>query len=485
MKTSSKWLVFTLVAVAQFMVVLDNAITNVALPTIKQQLHFSSSALQWVVTAYALFFGGFLLLGGRTADLFGRRRTLLTGMAAFTGFSLLIGLSQTPAQLIILRALQGLSGAFMSPAALSIVLVTFRDGPSRNRALSFWTLVATGGAALGLLLGGALTEYFGWRWNFFINIPIGLSMLALIRRYVPVHENEEKQKGLDVPGAILATSSLMLLVLTFSQAPVWGWTSLATLGTLGAAIALLAGFIANEARARRPLMPLSIFKVRNVRGANMIMAPLYAAMLGSFFLLTLYLQGVLHFSPVLTGLSFLPFPLTLALMSSRMPKLVARYGFRRFLIVGPLVVALGLLWVSLLHVGSSYWLGILPAAILMPVGIGMTMMPTIAAATSGVPAHEAGIASGLISTSQQMGGALGLSVLSGIATSVAAHWVHAGSAQAAVHGSRMAFLAAAGLMALASLVAVVVIRTPKRVTADKSPEDESFRARSLQSSVNH
>jgi len=480
-KTPSKWLVFVLVAIAQFMVVLDNAITNVALPTIKNQLHFTTSALQWVVTAYALTFGGFLLLGGRAADLFGRKRTLLAGMIAFTTFSFLIGISHSSTQLIILRALQGMSGAFMSPAALSIVLVTFRDGPARNKALSFWTLVATGGAAIGLLLGGALTQLFGWRWNFFINVPIGIIMTLLIGRIVPEHEKEADKKGLDLPGAALATSSLMLLVLGFSQAPLWGWLSGKTLLSIGVALALLAGFVINESRVKRPLMPLSIFKVRNVRGANLIMAPLYASMLGAFFLLTLYLQGVLHLSPIMTGLAFLPFPITIAIISTRMPKLVARYGFKRFLIVGPLVVVAGMVWLSLLHAGSSYWLGILPAAILMPLGIGMTMMPTIAAATSGVPAQEAGIASGLISTSQQMGGALGLSILSGIAASVTTSSLHLGSTEAALHGYHAAFLAAAGFMALASLAAMLVIKTPQR----KGDSAEEMRRLRLQSSMNH
>ncbi|MEJ0073474.1 MAG: MFS transporter [Candidatus Saccharibacteria bacterium] len=466
MKTPSKWLIFILVAIAQFMVVLDNAITNVALPTIKQQLHFTTSALQWVVTAYALFFGGFLLLGGRAADLFGRKRTLLSGMVAFTAFSFLIGISQSSTQLIVLRALQGAAGAFMSPAALSIVLVTFRDGSARNKALSFWTLVATGGAALGLLLGGALTQYFGWRWNFFINVPIGIVMTALIARLVPEHEREETKKTLDIPGAILATSSLMLLVLAFAQAPLWGWLDPKTLLSIAVSAVLLTGFIVNESRVKRPLMPLSIFKVRNVRGANLIMAPLYASMLGSFFLLTLFLQGALHLSPVMTGLAFLPFPVTLAIMSTRMPRLVARYGFKRFLVIGPLVVVAGLLWLSLLHIGSSYWLGILPAAILIPLGIGMTMMPTIAAATSGVPSHEAGIASGLISTSQQMGGALGLSILSGIAASVTTGALHLGPAEAAIRGYHAAFLVAAGFMLLAAAAALLVIKTPKKPAED-------------------
>ena len=482
MKNSSKWLVFTLVAIAQFMVVLDSAITNVALPTIKEQLHFTTSILQWVITAYSLTFGGFLLLGGRAADLFGRKRTLLIGMSAFTTFSLLIGLSHTSTELIALRALQGMAGAFMSPAALSIVLVTFRDGSARNKALSFWTLVATGGAALGLLLGGALTEYFGWRWNFFINVPIGITMVALISQLVPEHEKEEKKKGLDLPGAALATSSLMLLVLAFSQAPLWGWTSLKTILSGGLALLLLGAFIANESRVQQPIMPLSIFKIRNVRGANMIMAPLYASMLGAFFLLTLYLQGILHLSPVLTGLAFLPFPIVLGYMSTRMPKLVGRYGFKRFLIIGPLLVAAGMSWLTLLHIGSGYWFGVLPAAILMPLGIGMTMMPTIAAATSGVPTHEAGVASGLISTSQQMGGALGLSILSGIAASVTASMVHSGAAEAAIQGYHAAFFAGAGFMLLASLVAATIIRAPKKPLG-QTPEE--VRRLQLQSSAAH
>jgi EmrB/QacA subfamily drug resistance transporter len=478
-KTSNKWLIFILVAIAQFMVVLDSAITNVALPTIKQQLHFTNSALQWVITAYALFFGGFLLLGGRAADLFGRKRVLLSGMAAFTTFSLLIGLSHTATQLIGLRALQGAAGAFMSPAALSIVLVTFRDGSNRNRALSYWTLVATGGAALGLLLGGLLTQYLGWRWNFFINVPIGVVMTVLIARLVPEHEREEKNNSLDLPGAVLATSSLMLLVFAFSQAPLWGCLSLKTILSLVTAAALLGGFILNESKIKRPLMPLSIFKVRNVRGANMIMAPLYASMLGAFFLLTLFIQGVLHLSPTVTGLAFLPFPVTLAVMSTRMPKLVAKYGFKRFLVTGPLIVVAGMLWLSLLHSTSTYWLGILPAAILIPLGIGMTMMPTIAAATSGVPAHEAGIASGLISTSQQMGGAFGLAILSGIAASVTTGALHLSKLEASIRGYHAAFLVDAAFMLLAALVAAVVIHSPKQAAA---ADKEAMRNAALQAS---
>jgi MFS family permease len=229
----SKWLTFILVAIAQFMVVLDTAITNVALPTIKQQLHFSNSTLQWVVTAYVLTFGGFLLLGGRAADLFGRRRTLLTGMIAFTSFSFLIGVSHSVPELIMLRGFQGLAAALMSPSALSIVLTTFRDGPERNKALGFWTLVATGGAAVGLLLGGVLTEFVGWRWNFFINVPIGIIMSIFIARLVPAHARAEEYTSLDLRGAVLITGSLISLVFAFSEASSWGWHSLSILSILG------------------------------------------------------------------------------------------------------------------------------------------------------------------------------------------------------------------------------------------------------------
>lgn len=482
MKHPSKWLIFMLAAIAQFMVVLDTAITNVALPTIKQQLHFSTTSLQWVVTAYALTFGGFLLLGGRAADLFGRKRTLLMGMLGFTTISFLIGISHSTTLLIALRAVQGLAAAFMSPSALSIVLVTFRDGPDRNKALSYWSLVAAGGAAVGLLLGGVLTQYAGWRWNFFINVPIGIIMAILIARIIPAHEREAQSHSLDLPGALLVTASLMLQVYTFSQVTQWGWLSGRTFAFLGAALALLIGFIINEARVTRPLMPLSILRIRNVIGANIIMAGLYATMLGSFFLLTLYIQNILHYSPVLTGISFLPFPVTIAYMSTRIPKLVARYGFKRFLIIGPLTAAIGMLWLSMLHVGSNYWFGILPGAIITPLGIGMTMMPVIAAATSGVPAHQSGIASGLITTSQQMGGALGLSIISGIAASATASSLRHGMVQASVHGYHVAFLVSAVLLFFTALVAATVVRSPKRTNVPAEHEQRLHNPQ-LQSSL--
>jgi EmrB/QacA subfamily drug resistance transporter len=476
MKTSSKWLIFTLVAIAQFMVVLDSAITIVALPAIKQQLNFTNSSLQWIVTAYALTFGGFLLLGGRAADLFGRRRTLLTGMIAFTTFSFLIGASHSETLLIVLRALQGMSAALMSPSALSIVLTTFRDGPERNRALAYWTLVATGGAAVGLLLGGVLTQYVGWRWNFFINVPIGVIMAIAIRKFVPLHEREEKYTSLDLPGAALVTSSLIGLVFAFSEASSWGWLNPSIIGIVVGSLLLMAGFIFNESRVKHPLMPLSIFKIRNVTGANMMMAPIYATMLGMFFLVTLYVQTVLHFSPIKAGLAFLPMPIVLGFMSTRIPKLVARYGFKRFLVIGPMFVAFGLAWMTHLPVKGNYFVDILPALAVMPIGMGMTFMPLIAAATSGVPGREAGLASGLISTSQQMGGALGLAVLSGIAASVTkASVAHLGKVGALVHGFDRAMDVGLVFIVFAIILAITIIRQPNKPKPQKdvAHQDES------------
>lgn len=465
MKQRSSMIILTLLALAQFMVVLDTSVANVALPAIQHTLGFSESSLQWVITAYALTFGGSLLLGGRAADLFGRRRVLLTGIAGFTTISLLIGLSQNPVELIALRALQGLSAALMSPSALSIVLTTFREGKARNMALGVWTAVAAGGAAAGLVIGGILTEYLNWRWNFFINVPVGIAAIAGILKFVPPHSSTAAHRHLDLSGAAFVTSGLMTLVYGLTEAPSWGWLSAGTLSTLGASIALLIGFLWNESRAKHPLMPLSILKIRNVAGANAIMTPIVAGMLGMFFLLSLYLQTVLKYEPVQAGIAFLPFPITLAIVSNTVPRFMQKVGFKRFLMAGTLSLGAGLIWLSQLTLGSSYVTGILPAIVLMALGMGMSFISVNIAATSGVPTNEAGLASGMVNTSQQMGGALGLAVLSGIATSVAQGSQNLGPLKALLHGDTSAFLAASVFAVIAFLIATFVLHHKKQTSA--------------------
>ncbi len=461
MKARSPWFIFVLVAVAQFMVVLDVCITNVALPAIQASLHFDTHTLQWVVTAYALTFGGFLLLGGRAADIFGHRRVLLVGLGAFTVLSFLIGISESPMMLIVLRAFQGVAAALMSPAALSVVLITFAEGKERNRALGHWTTVATGGAAVGLLLGGVLTQYLNWRWNFFINVPIGILISIAIAKLLPHEKQESEHHDLDIPGALLVTSGLVLLVYVVSQAPVWGWTNSWTLWGGVAVIALLGGFVWNESISKHPLMPLSIFKIRNITGANLMSAPISAGSFGMFFLLSLYIQGVLQYSPLMAGLSFLPFPIILGSLSQRMARGVTRFGYTPFLIGGPLCVAIGIAWLTRIPVLGNYWVDILPSVIIMPVGMAMTFMPLMVAATSGVTQNEAGLASGLINTSQQMGGALGLAILSSIAASVTASHASLGTAEAMVMGYSYAFMAAVGIIVLGTVIGLALIRNKK------------------------
>ncbi len=456
----SKWLIFLLLAIAQFMIVLDVSITNVALPTIKADLHFTNETLQWVVTAYALTFGGFLLFGGRAADLFGRRRMLLIGMTCFTIFSFLIGISQSAVLLIILRALQGLSAAFMSPAALSTVLVTFEEGPQRNQALGYWSLVAAGGAAVGLLLGGALTEYFGWRWDFFINVPVGIIIATSIYRIIPAREQEVENYHLDLPGAILVTTGLVTFVFAVSQAPIWGWMSAATIGTIIVSLLLIIAFIFNESKSPYPLMPLSIFKIRNIVGANLIIAPVAAGMFGMFFLISLYIQSILHFPPALTGLCFLPFPIILGFVSTRVPRFVSRYGFKPFLIAGPSLVAIAISLFLRLPAHGNYFTDVLPTLLIMPIGMGMTFMPIYAAATSGVAPQQSGLASGLINTSQQIGGAIGLAVLSEIAASITANNIN--NINDVVAGYHTAFAIAVLFIVFAIILALTVIQSPQK-----------------------
>lgn len=464
-----KWLILALLAVAQFMVVLDSAIVNVALPAMEKALHIDPASLQWIVTSYTLAFGGFLLLGGRASDLYGRRRVLLTGIVGFTVFSLAIGLAQSGTAVVILRALQGLAAAFMSPAALSIVLTTFKEGKERNTALGVWSAVASGGAAAGVLLGGILTQYFGWEWNFLVNVPIGIAVFFGIRKYVPAHIKEEKDKNLDVPGAILVTSGLIALVYALVEAPAWGWTSFNTIGLLVASVVLLAGFIVNESKAKHPLMPLSIFKIRNVSGANLMMVPVTAGLMGMFFFVSLYIQGVLQYSPLATGLSFLPIPIIIGISSTLAPRLVAKVGFKPLLITGTALLTVGTFFLSFVSADGSYLVNVLPGLVIMALGAGITFVSVSVAATSGVPSHEAGLASGLLSTSQQMGGALGLAILSGVATAAAASSSAQSIVEATVVGYGTAFKTAALFTAIALLIAIFVIRQNSQKSTPVEP----------------
>lgn len=473
-KQTSHWLILFLLALAQFMVVLDISIVNVALPSIQTAFHMSNTTLQWVVTAYTLTFGGFLLFGGRSADLFGRRKTFLAGVVVFTLASLADGLAQSGGMLIVFRAIQGLSAAFMSPAALSIILVTYREGHERNVALSVWGSVAAGGAAVGVLVGGIFTQYLGWRWNFFINVPVGIGVVTTALRILPRHESEAEHRSLDLPGAILVTGGLMMLVYALVKAPELGWTQHASLTYFAISFVALAGFILNESRAKFPLMPLRIFRIRNLTGANMLQVLMAAGMFSIFFFTTLYMQEILHYSPVKTGFSFLIIPVVIAIAATNVPRLVQRIGYRPILMVAPLFVSAGLFWLSHIPVNGTYWGDVAPGMVLLAIGMGSTFVSVTIAATSGVPSHEAGLASGILNTSQQVGGSLGLAVLTGIATSSSARYIqdlHLTSvpnqlihATAAVHGFHDGYLIGSTFGIGASLIATFIIRAQKAKT---------------------
>lgn len=464
-KAKNHWLILLILALAQFMVVLDTSVVNVALPAVEKAFHMPQASLQWIVTAYTLSFGGFLLFGGRAADLFGRRRMLMIGVALFGIASLLDGLSQSGGMLIGLRAAQGLAAALMSPAALSIVLVTYREGHERNTALSVWGAVASGGAAAGVLLGGIITEYWGWRWNFFINVPVSAAVLYAAWRLVPAHESEESHNDLDLPGAVSITAAMMLLVYGLVEAPSHGWTSSSTLGFLGAAVASLLFFIANELRSEHPLMPFSIFRIRNITGANLTMMPIVAGMFSTFFFTSLYIQGMLGYSPVRTGLSFLVIPVAIAISATQVPRLVKRIGYKPILMVAPLVVALSLYLLAHVPLHGSYAQNLLPGFVLLGLGMGATFVPITIAATSGVSGRESGLASGLLNTSQQIGGALGLAILTGVSTASASHFArhaaHSGATiatAATLHGYHSAFYVASGFMVGAAVIATILLK---------------------------
>jgi EmrB/QacA subfamily drug resistance transporter len=473
MKSSNRWFLLTLLAVAQFMVVLDTSIVNVALPAIQKALNFSVSNLQWIITAYTLAFGGFLLLGGRAADLYGRRRVFLLGISGFTLASLGVALSQTETMMIIFRGVQGLAAAFMSPAALSIVLITFEEGKDRNKALGVWSAVAAGGAAAGVLLGGILTQYLGWRWDFFVNVPVGILVVLGGLRFLPLHESEAEHNNLDLPGALLVTSGLMVLVYGLTKAPTWGWTNGHTLAFLEAAVALLAGFIWNESRAKHPLMPLSIFKIRNITGANLTQLPITASLFAMFFFLSLYIQQILGYSPVKSGLSFLPVTIIIGITAGISSNLVGKIGYKPFMVGAPLFMATGLYLLSRTPVAGSYLTDVLPGLAVMALGLGMSFVSITIAATTGVSKQLSGLASGLLNTAQQIGGAIGLAILAGVASASTTSYIssHAASKTilptALVHGYHSAFHVGMGFAITASLLAFILIKQKRGEQADE------------------
>jgi EmrB/QacA subfamily drug resistance transporter len=414
---TNRWLVLVIVCLAQFMVILDATIVNVALPSIQRGLHFSSADLQWVINAYTLIFGGFLLLGGRAADLFGRRRLFIIGVVLFSGASLLNGLATSSTMLIVGRGLQGLGGALVSPAALSIITTTFAEGSDRTRALGVWSAIAAGGAAVGLLMGGILTDVLSWQWNFFVNVPIGIAALVLALRYVPESHAENRPDTVDIAGAASVTAGLVTLVYAIVKAQQFGWTSGRTLGLGAVAVALLALFVWLERRSKAPLVRLSIFRNRSLSGANLAMLMVVSGMFAMFFFATLYVQEILGYSPLKAGLAFLPVTAGIIVGAGIAQQGIRRIGPRMQAVAGISIAAAGLFMLSGLPWDGSYVANLLPGLALIAVGMGMTFVPITLMATTGIGGDDAGLASGLLNTAQQVGGALGLAVLSTVAAS--------------------------------------------------------------------
>jgi EmrB/QacA subfamily drug resistance transporter len=456
-KSTNAWVVLVLICLAQFMVVLDATIVNVALPSIQQDLGLSEGNLQWIVNAYTLVFGGFLLLGGRAGDLLGRKRVFLIGLVIFTGASLLDGLASSEGMLIGARALQGLGAALISPAALSIISTTFAEGAERAKALGVWAAIAIGGSAVGLILGGVLTQYFSWPWIFFVNVPVGIAAFLLSLRLIPESRDEHAHRSYDVAGAVTVTGGLMALVYAIVDAQSAGWSSPKTIGFFALAGALLAAFIVIELRAKAPLVRLSIFRIRSLLTANVSMLLAASAMFAMFFFNTLYLQRVLGYGPLEAGLAFLPFTAGIMVSAGLASQFAPRIGVRPVAAVGMLLTTGGLLLLTQLPVHGSYVADVLPSIVLSSLGMGAVFMPLTLIATTGLDNDDQGLASGLFNTSQQVGGALGLAVLSTLATSKMSS--AGGSAtHALVVGFHWAFAAGAVVMIAALIVMLALLR---------------------------
>jgi EmrB/QacA subfamily drug resistance transporter len=462
-----RWLVLAVTVAAQFMVIVDVAVVNVALPAIKHDLHFSQESLQWVITAYSILFGGMLLLGGRLADLLGRRRLFMTGVAVFTLGSLLSGLAWSEGALIVTRALQGLGGALLAPAALSIVVTTFHEGRERNIALGVWGAASGTGGAVGVLLGGVLTSYLSWSWIFFVNLPVGVAVLAVTPWLIGESRAVLAHRHFDVPGGTAITAGLMVLVYAITRASQHGWSSGVTLGLLAAAAALIAAFVGIEARSPAPLLPLRIFRLRTLSAANVAMLTIGATAFAQFFLLTLYLQEVLRYSAIKTGVAFIAITVTIVVASNVGQALTTRRGARPVLSAGLLLSAAGGVLYAQMPSGGHYFWDVFPGLILSGIGLALSFVPVTIASLTGVQQTDAGVASGLINTSRQIGGSVGLAAVTTIAATATSHYasshaVLASSGPALAHGFQIAFYALAGIaLAGAALAAAFVESQPK------------------------
>ena len=455
----NRWRAFALLAVVFFMTIIDLTIVNVSLPTIGRHLHFSQTSLQWVVTAYALTFGGVLLLGGRAADLFGRRRILMVGLSVFTAASLACALAGSEAFLIAGRAIQGLGAAIMVPAALSIVMNMFDEGAERNKALGIWGAVAASGATVGLLAGGLLTRYAGWQYIFYLNVPIGAAALALAPRIVPNSRLDTTQRRFDAVGSIVGTGGLVALVYAISEAPQYGWGATRTIGVLAASATLLVAFVAIERRTQAPVLPLSIFRLRTLSGANAAGLLWGASFFAFFFVGTLYMQQVLHYSALQSGVAWLAASVTAVALAGLAQRLVTRGGGKIVMAIGMILIGAGLLWAAQVPTRGHYVGNLLGPFAVAGAGSVLAFIPISIAALAGVRDERAGLASGLSNTSQQLGGAIGIAIASSIAAAHTKALLHAGDAAPAAltGGFQRAFwvLGAIALIALAAIFALV------------------------------
>jgi EmrB/QacA subfamily drug resistance transporter len=461
------WLALVVVCLGQFMVVLDATIVNVALPAIKSDLHFSQANLQWVVNAYTLLFGGFLLLGGRAADLFGRRNLFILGVTVFSIASLVNGFASSEEMLIGARAVQGLGAALMSPAALAVITSTFAEGADRTKALSIWAAIASGGSAVGLLLGGVITETLSWEWIFFINVPIGVAIIFSALRLVPNSRVEGGSRHFDLVGAVSVTAGLLVLVYAIVKAQVWGWGSGSTLGLAAVAVALLAAFIWIEGRSPFPLVRLSLFRLRSLAVGNGVFLIVVGGLFAMFFFASLYLQNILGYSAITTGFAFLPVTVGIAMGAVAAQQLVQKVGVRPVLLTGLTVAAIGLAILGVSTEVDGSYLGVLAGLFPMSMGMGATFVTLTLVATTNVEENDAGLASGIFNTSQQVGGALGLAILStlanerttGILGDLAGQPTHAQTQAALVEGFQVAFFAAAGLLAVGAVLLGLLLRS--------------------------